>query len=170
MFQALDIPDHLRSALKHARKACVAETNVDEKYIDESKIKIFAYCRESAFLMKIFFYFSGKNGHLADNPVLGCYINCLLEHFGMIESDGSIVWERVLHLLPPSNRETAEYVANECKTVCKYFFSSLELQSELKPSIFWYISVGSNKCETGLLTFKCYFEKAPEVFFDLFCT
>lgn len=96
LFKALDIPEHLITALKHSRRGCVGETNVDEKLIDQS-----------------------RDGFIPDDPALGCYISCILNQFGMIDDDESIIWDKVLHLLPPSNLETATYVTRECKTICK---------------------------------------------------
>lgn len=92
----MDIPAHLVTGLKHSRRGCVAETNVDEKLIDQS-----------------------RDGFIPDDPALGCYISCILNQFGMFDDDGSIIWDKVLHLLPPSNLETATYVTRECKTICK---------------------------------------------------
>lgn len=43
------------------RKTCIAETGVDEKYINQS-----------------------RGGYLSDNPELKCYVLCLLEHCGMV--------------------------------------------------------------------------------------
>lgn len=75
------------------RKACIAESGVEEKYIDAS-----------------------KNGNLPDVPELKCYILCLLEHSGMIEEDGRIHWTEVYHLLTPSTRKTVDVVFEECQT------------------------------------------------------
>lgn len=91
--QALDIPDHLRAPLKMMRKACMAESGVDEKHIIAS-----------------------KNGNLPDVPELKCYILCLLEHAGMIEENGVIHWTEVYHLLTPSTRQTVDTVVKECET------------------------------------------------------
>lgn len=86
------------------RKACIAETGVDEKYIEAS-----------------------KNGNLPDVPELKCYILCLLEHSGMIEEDGTIHWTEVYHLLTQSTRKTVDLVSKECKTKreCSYSFSKM---------------------------------------------
>lgn len=75
------------------RKACMAETGVEEKYIDAS-----------------------KNGNLPDVPELKCYILCILEHAGMIEENGVIHWTDVYHLLTPSTRQTVDTVVKECET------------------------------------------------------
>lgn len=80
------------------RKACIAETGVDEKYINQS-----------------------RNGNLPDVPELRCYILCIYEHAGMIEDDGTIHWNDVIHLLSPSTAETARFVAKECSTIRKQF-------------------------------------------------
>lgn len=79
------------------RKACIAETGVDQKYINQS-----------------------RDGNLPDVPELGCYILCLLEHCGMIDDDGTIKFDQVYHLLPESNAETAKYVTETCKTKRKH--------------------------------------------------
>lgn len=78
------------------RKACMAETGVEEKYIEQS-----------------------KNGNLPDAPGLRCYVLCLFEHAGMIEENGNIHFDRVMHLLPESNQETVRKVTQECKTIRK---------------------------------------------------
>ena len=98
--QALDIPDHLRAPLKMMRKACMAESGVEEKYIEAS-----------------------KNGNLPDVPELRCYILCLLEHSGMIEENGTIHWNEVYHLLTPDTRVTVDKVLKECATKrkCSHF-------------------------------------------------
>lgn len=93
-FQALDIPDHLRAPLRVLRKACVAESGVEEKYIEES-----------------------KNGNLPDVPNLGCYINCLFEHSGMIDDDDKIHFRDVWHFLTPSMKETVTQVTDKCETI-----------------------------------------------------
>lgn len=93
-FQALDVPDHLKAPMKLMRKACVAESGVDEKYIDAS-----------------------RGGNLPNVPELGCYILCIFEHAGMIEDDGTIHWSQVLHLLSPGLRESAEKVVKACSTI-----------------------------------------------------
>lgn len=80
------------------RKACMAETGVDEKYIEES-----------------------KNGNLPDVPELRCYILCFFEHAGMIEDDGRIHFTDVYHLLTPSVRATVDKVTAECETKRKHF-------------------------------------------------
>ncbi|XP_055299792.1 general odorant-binding protein 56d-like [Sitodiplosis mosellana] len=113
---ALDIPDHLRAPLKVMRKACLAESGVDENYVNQS-----------------------RDGNLPDVPKLGCYILCLLEHCKMIEDDGTIHFNDVMHLLLPSTAETVRYVTKECSTI-----------------------YGATRCDTAWLTFKCYYEKAPE--------
>ncbi|XP_055316507.1 general odorant-binding protein 56d-like [Sitodiplosis mosellana] len=115
-FAALDIPDHLRAPLKTLRKACVAETGVEEKYIDES-----------------------RHGHLSDAPGMGCYINCLMEHSGMVEEDGRIHFDDIMHLLTPETRETVIKVVNECQT-----------------------KHGNTRCETAWMTVQCYYQVAPE--------
>lgn len=89
----MDIPDHLRAPLRVMRKACVAESGVDEKYIEQS-----------------------RDGNLPDVPELRCYILCLFEHAGMIEDDGTINFQQILHLLTPSIQETAKFVSDECQT------------------------------------------------------
>lgn len=59
--QALAPPEHLDPMMKTMHDACVKETGVDEKYIEQS-----------------------REGYIPDNPLLGCYILCLLEHCGMV--------------------------------------------------------------------------------------
>ncbi|XP_031621768.1 general odorant-binding protein 56d-like [Contarinia nasturtii] len=113
---ALDIPEHMRAGTKQLRKACVAETGIDVKHIDAS-----------------------KNGHLENVPEMGCYINCLLEHAGMIDTDGSIHWRDVWHFLTPSIQETVKIVVAECET-----------------------KHGENKCETAFQTIDCYYKTQPE--------
>lgn len=82
------------------RKACIAESNVDEKYIIAS-----------------------VDGNLPDIPELKCYVLCLLEHSGIINANGDIDFAPVLHLLPPENQETIEKVTNICKTKRKHFIA-----------------------------------------------
>lgn len=79
------------------RKACIAQSGVDEKYIEAS-----------------------KNGNLPDVPELKCYILCLLEHSGMMENDGTIHFREVYHLLTPSTRATVDMVVKECETKRKW--------------------------------------------------
>lgn len=76
------------------RKACMAESGVDEKHIIAS-----------------------KNGNLPDVPELKCYILCLLEHSGMIEENGTIHFNEVYHLLTPSMKETVDKVVKKCETI-----------------------------------------------------
>lgn len=71
----------------------MAETGVEEKYIDQS-----------------------RNGYIPDVPELRCYINCIFEHAGMIEDDGTIRFDKVMHMLTPSTQQTVDYVTKECKT------------------------------------------------------
>lgn len=71
----------------------MGETGVEEKYIEQS-----------------------KNGNLPDVPELRCYINCLLEHSGMVDEDGTIHFRDVMHFLTPSMKETVEIVTKECET------------------------------------------------------
>ncbi|XP_055299661.1 general odorant-binding protein 83a-like [Sitodiplosis mosellana] len=113
---ALEVPEHLKAAVKIMRKACLVESGVDEKYVNQS-----------------------RDGNLPDIPKLGCYILCFFEHAGMIEEDGTIHFNDVMHLLSPSLAETAKYVSEECKTIH-----------------------GDTRCDTAWLTTKCFFEKAPE--------
>lgn len=75
------------------RKACVAESGVDVKHIEAS-----------------------KNGNLPDVPELKCYIQCLLEHSGMIDENGNIHFNDVYHLLTPSTQKTVDIVVKECET------------------------------------------------------
>lgn len=101
-FQALDIPDHLRAPLKMMRKACMAQSGVEEKYIDAS-----------------------RQGNLPDVPELKCYILCLLEHSNMIEEDGTIHFTEVYHLLTPSTKKTVDEVVTQCATKrkCSFFLN-----------------------------------------------
>lgn len=62
-----------------------------------------------------------KNGYVPDVPELGCYINCLLDHFGMKTEDGAIIWDKVMHLLTPDMRETVAYVSEVCGTKRELF-------------------------------------------------
>lgn len=89
----MEIPEHLRAPARIVRKACIAESGIDEKYLNES-----------------------KNGYLADVPEMGCYLLCFFEHVGMIEDDGTIHFGQVLHLMSPDLKETAQYVSRECET------------------------------------------------------
>lgn len=75
------------------RKACVGESGVDEKYIDQS-----------------------KNGNLPDVPELRCYVLCMFEHFGVIEPNSTIHFEKIMHLLPDNNKETVQLVYDSCST------------------------------------------------------
>lgn len=86
------------------RKACIAESGVDEKYLNMS-----------------------RNGYLADVPEIGCYMLCIFEHSGMIEEDGTIHFGQVLHLFSPSVRETVQYVSNECQTKRKKYYIQIVL-------------------------------------------
>lgn len=79
------------------RKACIAESGVDEKYVIAS-----------------------NNGSLPDVPELKCYILCLFEHAGMIEADGTIHFTDVYHLLTPSTQKTVDKVLKECATKRMY--------------------------------------------------
>lgn len=92
----MDIPDHLRAPTRVLRKACLAESGIEEKHIDAS-----------------------KNGHLANVPEMGCYINCFMEHAGMIDDDGTIHFREVWHLLTPSMKETVLTVTEKCETIRK---------------------------------------------------
>lgn len=76
----------------------MAESGVEEKYIEQS-----------------------KNGNLPDVPELRCYINCLLEHSGMIDDNNKIHFNDVWHLLTPSMQETVSIVTKECETIRKYY-------------------------------------------------
>ena len=62
-----------------------------------------------------------RNGYLPDVPELRCYILCIMEHAGLIEDDGTIHFDEIMHLLPESNAETVKYVSNECSTIRKSF-------------------------------------------------
>lgn len=79
------------------RKACIGETGVDEKYIEQS-----------------------KNGYLPDVPELKCYIKCLFELGNMLEDDGSIDFDKIMHLLPPEQTETLIHVRNVCQSKRMY--------------------------------------------------
>lgn len=79
------------------RTGCLAETGVDEKYVNES-----------------------KNGNLPDVPELGCYILCLMEHTGVIDEKGVIDFEAIYHLFTPSVKESFIYVKQECGTMRMY--------------------------------------------------
>ncbi|XP_031616526.1 general odorant-binding protein 69a-like [Contarinia nasturtii] len=92
-FAALDIPEHMKAPLKQARKACMGETGVDLKYIEES-----------------------KNGNLPDVPELRCYILCLMEHHGIIHDDGTVEFAKIYHLFTPSVKESFQQATNECAT------------------------------------------------------
>lgn len=76
------------------RKACVIQSRVNESYIAQS-----------------------ENGSLPDVPELGCYIKCMLDHGGLVNDDGSIYLDNILHLLTEDMKETAEMVTQECGTI-----------------------------------------------------
>lgn len=76
------------------RKACMAESGVDEKHIIAS-----------------------RDGNLPDVPELKCYILCLLEHSGMIEDNGVIHFNEVYHLLTPAMKESVDKVVQKCETI-----------------------------------------------------
>lgn len=92
-FQALDIPEHLRAPVKQLRKACMTQSNVDEKYI-----------------------IATRDGNVPDVPELKCYILCLFEHAGIIDDEGTVDLKIVYHLMTPDNRATVEYVSQTCGT------------------------------------------------------
>lgn len=83
----------MRAPLKQLRKACVEQSGVDEKDIAAT-----------------------RDGNVPDVPELKCYILCLFEHAGVIESDDSIDFTIVYHLMPPEHRMTVEYVSKTCGT------------------------------------------------------
>lgn len=87
----------MEAPLKHMRKGCMAETGVQEKYIDES-----------------------KNGNLPDVPELRCYILCLMEHSGIIDDAGIVNFEKIFHLMPPSTKESFKNAQAECGTIRNY--------------------------------------------------
>lgn len=123
------------------RKACVAESGVDEKHIIAS-----------------------VNGHLPDDPQLACYILCLLEHSGMIEDDGTIHFNDVYHLLTPAMQASADKVVKECETKRKWLPVIATLFFGLKNKRVDFPNLdGSTRCETAYQTVKCYFEVEPEV-------
>lgn len=94
----MDLPDHLKAPLKILRKACLAESNVDEKYVNAS-----------------------VNGNLPDVPELKCYILCLFEHGGIIDETDTIDFGGVLHLFSHDFKETIQQVSKECGTIRKIF-------------------------------------------------
>lgn len=79
------------------RKGCVAETGVDEKYIDQS-----------------------KNGNLPDVPELRCYILCLMEHSGVIDEASTIDFTKIFHLFTPSTKTSFQDASSDCGTIRNY--------------------------------------------------
>lgn len=143
-FQALDIPEHLRAPLKHVRRACIQQSNVDEKHI-----------------------LATRDGFIPDVPELKCYILCLFEHGGIINDDDSIDFTIVYHLMTPDHRKTIEYVSETCGTK-RMSYSILNFAFSTHISIFFLFFIGkflggSTRCETAWLTLKCFYELAPEV-------
>lgn len=88
--------------LRVMRKGCLAETGVDEKYVDQS-----------------------KNGNLPDVPELRCYVLCLMEHSGIIDDNATVNFSKIFHLFTPSTKESYELATKECSTKCSYTFSSM---------------------------------------------
>lgn len=76
---------------------------------------------------------ASRDGYLSDTPEMRCYILCIFEHAGMIEDDGTIHFQQVLHMLTPGTRATAEFVVKECATIREHFFT---LQNELLFSLY----------------------------------
>lgn len=92
------------------RKACMAESGVEEQHI-----------------------LASKNGNLPDVPELKCYILCLLEHSGMIEEDGRIHFNEVYHLLTPSMQASVDKVVKECETKRKCMQTKYRNQNIKRP-------------------------------------
>lgn len=88
----------MKAPARVLRNACVKETGVDEKLVNLS-----------------------RNGNLEDSPEFRCYIRCIFEHAGMMDEDGTIHFNEIMHLLSPSMAETAKYVMQECKTIREHF-------------------------------------------------
>lgn len=128
----------MKKPLALARKACLELSSVDEKYVNQT-----------------------KNGNVPNVPELGCYMNCIFDHVGMKTEDGSIVWDKVVHLLPPTFQESAFFVTKECGTIRKIFNKS-NIYGVLLEIFF---SGGEDECQTALLTVTCFFTKAPEVIY-----
>lgn len=98
MFQTLKIPEHLKASAKMLRKACMAETNVDEKYINET-----------------------KGGYVPDNPELKCYLLCILEHSGAIDEKGVVDFTVLLHMFSPDYKKSITHGMEHCATKRIYF-------------------------------------------------
>lgn len=94
----MKISPHLEATSKQMRKACVEQTNVDERYIDET-----------------------RNGYIPDNAELKCYILCKLEHIGAIDEKGTIDFNIVMHMLGDDFKESIVYGMQHCGTKCINF-------------------------------------------------
>lgn len=143
IFQALTIPEHLEAPFKIIRNACIEQSNVDEKYILES-----------------------KDGYIPDVPELKCYILCLLEFAGAIDDDGTIHFGDVMHLLSPDLKESIMAGMEICATKRIYIRkkSILIYRIQYHCTLF---SDGNTRCETAYLTAKCYYKLMPEVNNDI---
>lgn len=94
----MKISPHLEATSKQMRKACVEQSNVDEKYIDQT-----------------------RNGYIPDNPELKCYILCKLEHIGAIDEKGTIDFSIVMHMLGDDLKESIVHGMQNCGTKCINF-------------------------------------------------
>lgn len=73
----------------------MAETNVEEKYIDQT-----------------------KNGYIPDNAELKCYILCLIEKSHSIDDNGTIDFSHMLHMFSPDYKESMINGMEKCATKC----------------------------------------------------
>lgn len=93
----MKVSPHLEAASKQLHKACVEQTNVDEKYINQT-----------------------RGGYVPDNPELKCYMLCLLEHIGAINEEGTIDFAIVLHMMAADFKESINIGQQNCATKRKH--------------------------------------------------
>ncbi|EDW18016.1 general odorant-binding protein 69a [Drosophila mojavensis] len=75
--QAFDVPEVVKKHVKKLHKRCVAKTGVSEELLEHA-----------------------QKGNLPNDPTFKCFLHCMFDMFGLIDSDNVMHLEALVEVLP----------------------------------------------------------------------
>ncbi|XP_068149994.1 general odorant-binding protein 69a [Drosophila tropicalis] len=110
---ALEVPPALKKQVKKLHIRCANQTGVAEEVLRKAH----------------------QAGQLPSDPAFKCFLYCMLEIFGLIDSENIMHLESLIEVLPEDVHAQIQRLADACGT-----------------------KKGADGCETAYLTVKCYIE------------
>ncbi|ALC44323.1 Pbprp1 [Drosophila busckii] len=111
--QALEVPEVVKKQVKKVHARCVNQTGVSEAMIVETH----------------------KTQQLPNDPTFKCFLHCMFDMFGLIDSEQVMHLESLIEVLPETMHEKVKRLADTCGT-----------------------QKGVDACDTVYQSIKCYMD------------